>query len=103
MPSHGSHVVREKNARLRRCPSENLRIGLAATACLADADNVHFTQSPPQGAHDIVVEIFRRPRSESLPRGAPRQQARPKGPRVEESIDFLAGGGRKGIDKIELT
>jgi hypothetical protein len=26
-----------------------------------------------------------------------------KGPRMEESIDFLAGSGRKGIDKIELT
>ena len=38
--------------------SENLRIGLAATACVADADNVHFMQNPPQGAHNIVVEVF---------------------------------------------
>jgi hypothetical protein len=51
-------AVEELQARLRCCPSENRRIGLAATACLADADNVHFRQSPSQGAHDIVVEVF---------------------------------------------
>jgi hypothetical protein len=78
---HEATSNKEKNAKFRRCPSENLRIGLAATACLADADNVHLRQSPPQGAHDIVVEIFVGCESNHWPaaRRASKRALRPSG------------------------
>jgi hypothetical protein len=76
--SHRRHVVREKKACFGGSPLENLGISEPVPTSLLNADDIHARKGASQRAHDVVIEVFVRCKSESLPCGAASQQARPQ-------------------------